>query len=58
MVHVYLTYEEKKRIEEEEAKRLGISVSSYIKIKLFMKDDRQQAKQGKRKEVNGSRLPY
>tara|TARA_Y100000031_G_scaffold22767_1_gene23884 strand:+ start:151 stop:300 length:150 start_codon:yes stop_codon:yes gene_type:complete len=40
MVHVYLTYEEKKRIEEEEAKRLGISVSSYIKIKLFMKDDR------------------
>tara|TARA_Y100000031_G_scaffold22767_1_gene23885 strand:+ start:290 stop:451 length:162 start_codon:yes stop_codon:yes gene_type:complete len=39
MVHVYLTDEKKKRIEEE-AKRLGISVSSYIKIKLFMKDDR------------------
>ena len=34
MVHVYLTYQEKKRIEEEE-KKLGISVSSYIKVKLF-----------------------
>jgi len=34
MVHVYLTQEEKKRIEEE-AGKLGISVSSYIKVKLF-----------------------
>jgi hypothetical protein len=34
MVHVYLTEEEKKRIEAEAAK-LGISVSSYIKVKLF-----------------------
>jgi ACT domain-containing protein len=39
MVHVYLTDEEKKRIEEK-AKKFGISVSSYIKVKLFMKDDR------------------
>jgi hypothetical protein len=34
MVHVYLTSEEKSRIEEEAAK-LGISVSAYIKVKLF-----------------------
>jgi hypothetical protein len=34
MVHVYLTDEEKERIEEE-AKKLGISVSAYIKVKLF-----------------------
>jgi hypothetical protein len=34
MVHTYLTDEEKVRIELE-AKRLGISVSSYIKVKLF-----------------------
>jgi len=34
MVHVYLSEEEKKRVENE-AKKLGISVSSYIKIKLF-----------------------
>jgi len=34
MVHVYLTDEEKKRIEES-ASKLGISVSSYIKVKLF-----------------------
>ena len=34
MVHVYLTEEEKKRIEEL-AGKLGISVSSYIKVKLF-----------------------
>ena len=34
MVHVYLTQEEKKRIEEE-AFKLGISVSAYIKVKLF-----------------------
>ena len=34
MVHVYLTGEEKKRIEES-AQKLGISVSSYIKVKLF-----------------------
>jgi hypothetical protein len=31
MVHVYLTSEEKKRIEEE-AGKLGISVSSYINL--------------------------
>ena len=35
MVHTYLSDEEKVRIEEE-AKKLGISVSAYIKIKLFM----------------------
>lgn len=34
MVHVYLTKEEKKRIEKE-AGKLGISVSAYIKVKLF-----------------------
>jgi len=34
MVHVYLTEEEKKRIGEA-ASKLGISVSSYIKVKLF-----------------------
>ena len=34
MVHVYLTKEEKNKIEEK-AKELGISVSSYIKVKLF-----------------------
>ena len=34
MVHVYLTPEEKKRIEEA-ASKLGISVSAYIKVKLF-----------------------
>ena len=34
MVHVYLSKEEKKRIEEK-AKELGISVSAYIKVKLF-----------------------
>ena len=39
MVHVYLTDIEKKRIEEE-ASKLGISVSAYIKVKLFMKNDR------------------
>ena len=37
MVHVYLTEEEKKRIEES-AQKLGISVSAYIKVKLFQKD--------------------
>lgn len=36
MVHVYLTKEEKKKIELE-AKKIGISVSSYIKVKLFSK---------------------
>jgi len=36
MVHVYLSEEEKKKIEEE-ASRLGISLSSYIKVKLFSK---------------------
>jgi hypothetical protein len=34
MVHVYLTPEEKKRIEEK-AEEIGISVSAYIKVKLF-----------------------
>ncbi|MBS3102331.1 hypothetical protein J4458_02700 [Candidatus Woesearchaeota archaeon] len=34
MVHVYLTHEEKARIEQL-AKNLGISVSAYIKVKLF-----------------------
>ena len=36
MVHVYLTREEKKRVEEE-AGKLGISVSAYTKVKLFSK---------------------
>jgi hypothetical protein len=34
MVHVYLTSNEKKKIEAS-AKEIGISVSSYIKVKLF-----------------------
>lgn len=34
MVHVYLSEEEKKRVEDE-AKKLGISVSAYIKVRLF-----------------------
>jgi hypothetical protein len=34
MVHVYLTKKEKKRIEEE-AEELGISLSAYIKVRLF-----------------------
>lgn len=34
MVHVYLSPEEKSRAEEEAA-NLGISLSSYIKVKLF-----------------------
>jgi len=38
MVHVYLTEEEKKRIEQD-ASKIGISVSSYIKVKLFTKDE-------------------
>tara|TARA_Y100000310_G_C20641736_1_gene794332 strand:+ start:579 stop:716 length:138 start_codon:yes stop_codon:yes gene_type:complete len=36
MVHVYLTKKEKKRIEEE-AEELGISLSAYIKVRLFSK---------------------
>lgn len=36
MLHVYLTDEEKKRVEEE-AEKLGISVSAYIKVKTFTK---------------------
>ena len=36
MVHVYLTQEEKTKTETE-AKKLGISVSSFIKVKLFSK---------------------
>ncbi|MFC1704730.1 hypothetical protein ACFLZ6_00195 [Nanoarchaeota archaeon] len=36
MVHVYLSDVEKKRVETE-AKKLGISLSAYIKIKLFSK---------------------
>jgi len=39
MVHVYLTKEEKKRIEEE-ARDLGISLSAYIKVRLFSKNER------------------
>jgi hypothetical protein len=38
MVHVYLSEEEKKKIEEE-AKKLGISISAYIKVKLFSKGE-------------------
>ena len=34
MVHVYLTEEDKKRIEEY-ASNIGISVYQYIKVKLF-----------------------
>ena len=34
MVHVYMTDEEKKKVEDK-ANKLGISVSSYIKVKLF-----------------------
>lgn len=34
MVHVYLKQEEKKKVDEE-ASKLGISTSSYIKVKLF-----------------------
>ena len=34
MVHVYLTGKEKERVEEE-AGKLGISVSAYNKVKLF-----------------------
>jgi len=37
MVHVYLTKEEKERIEEE-ARNLGISLSAYIKVRLFSKN--------------------
>jgi hypothetical protein len=36
MVHVYLSDKEKAQVEEE-ASSLGISVSSYIKVKLFNK---------------------
>ena len=39
MVHVYLTEQEKKRVEES-AGKIGISVSAYIKIKLFSQNDR------------------
>ena len=34
MVHVYLSPEEKERIEKK-AEEIGISVSAYIKVKLF-----------------------
>jgi len=34
IIHVYLNTDEKKRIQEE-ADKLGISLSSYIKVKLF-----------------------
>ena len=34
MVHVYLSKEEKLRVEKA-ARELGISVSSYMKVKLF-----------------------
>ena len=40
MVNVYLSDEEKKRVEEE-AGQLGISLSSYIKFCLFKEDDRK-----------------
>jgi len=36
MVHVYLSKPEKTKIENE-AKKIGISLSSYIKVKLFSK---------------------
>ena len=36
VIHVYLTAGEKRKVEEE-AKKLGISLSSYIKVKLFSK---------------------
>ena len=39
MVHVYLTDKEKKRVEEK-AGMIGISVSAYIKVKLFSQDER------------------
>ena len=34
MVHIYLSREEKERVRKA-AKKLGISVSSYTKVKLF-----------------------
>jgi ACT domain-containing protein len=34
MVHVYLSKDEKDRVSQA-AKKLGISVSSYTKVKLF-----------------------
>ena len=34
MVHVYLSPDEKVKVEKEAAK-LGISLSSYIKVRLF-----------------------
>ena len=37
MVHVYLSKEEKEKIAKE-AKALGISVSAYIKVRLFYKN--------------------
>src|SRR3989344_5176693 len=37
MVHVYLTREEKDRVENE-SRKLGISTSSYIKVRLFSKN--------------------
>ena len=39
MVHVYLTEAQKKEIEEQ-AGKIGISVSAYIKVKLFSENDR------------------
>jgi len=39
MVHVYLTEQEKKRVEES-AGKIGISVSAYIKVKLFSQNDK------------------
>ncbi|MBN1386663.1 hypothetical protein JW968_06875 [Candidatus Woesearchaeota archaeon] len=38
MVHVYLSPEEKAKVEAE-AKKLGISLSAYIKVKLFSRGD-------------------
>ena len=34
MVHVYLSREEKLRVEKS-AKKLGISLSSYVKVRMF-----------------------
>jgi ACT domain-containing protein len=34
MVHVYLSQEEKSRVEKA-AKNLGISISAYTKVKMF-----------------------
>ena len=35
-ITVYMTDEEKKKVKKE-AKKLGISISAYVKVKLFSK---------------------